>query len=136
MITRTPRILLAAALAASLLFAGCSDDDGDDSADGTTTTTAEVAIDEEYEAWCDEARAGVNVTTSEQLASAQAQMEVAPEEFKEDYQALVDYIEYRTENPSDAAGIQERLDAAQAPAQRVADALERECGFNPFNIGS
>jgi hypothetical protein len=136
MITRTPRILLAATLAASLLFAGCSDDDGDDSADGGTTTTAAVTIDEELEDWCEVSRDGLNVTTSEQLAAVQAQAEVAPEELKEDYEVVIELIEYRTENPSDAAGIQERLDAAQEPTKRVAEALERDCGFNPFNVGS
>jgi hypothetical protein len=135
MITRTPRTLLALALAASLLFAGCSDD-GDDSADGGTgATTTEVTIDEGLEAWCELSREGVNVTTSEQLAAVQAQAEAAPEELKEDYEVVLELLEYRTENPADAAGIQERLDAAQAPTQRVAEALERECGFNPFALG-
>lgn len=136
MMTRTPRILLAAVLAASLLVAGCSDDGDDEGAGNGSTTTAAEGPADDYAELCDVARSSMNASTSEQLAAAQAQMEVAPEELQEDYQVVVDLLTYRSENPADAAGIQERLDAAQAPTKRVIDAIERECGFNLFNPGA
>ena len=124
MANRTPRILLSAALAASVLMVGCSKDSKEESSE----------VSSEYEKLCEAAREGQNATTSEQLASAEAQMAAAPEELQADFQLVIDFVKYRDETPADAAGIQERSTAMQPAFQRLLKVIEAECGFNPFQF--
>ena len=130
MITRTPRILLASALAAALFFTGCSDDGGDDAADTGNGGTVSA----EYAELCDAARSGQNASGSEQLAAAEAQLAAAPDDVKEDFEKVVEFVRYRTENAADAAGIEERLAAVMEPLGRAVAIIQRECGFNPLQF--
>lgn len=126
MITRSSRILLASMVAASLLIAGCSDDEGDDA---SGTTTAGVEISAEYEELCTIARKTLNASTSEQLELAEAQLEVAPDELRADMEAVVEFMRYREENPTDAAGITQRGEEISDAFNRALAAIQSECGI-------
>ncbi len=130
---RTARLLLAAALTLGITAVGCSDDDGE-TASSTTAATGSGPnggeVSAEYQALCDAARATLNATPSQAVENAQAALDAAPDELKEDLQVMLDLVTFATENPSDAAGIAERTEAAAAPMQRYAETIQAECGFN------
>lgn len=71
---------------------------------------------------------------SEQLAAAEAQLAAAPDDVKEDFEKVVEFVRYRTENAADAAGIEERLAEVMEPLGRAVAIIQRECGFNPFQF--
>ena len=132
---RTSRLLLAAALTLGVTAVGCSDDDGD-SASSTTAASENGGfeasggeVSAEYQALCDAARATLNATTSEAVENAEAVLDAAPDELKEDLQVILDLVTFVHDNPSDAAGIIERGEAAALPMQRYAETVEAECGF-------
>ena len=124
MMSKTPRLLAVTALAASLIFAGCSNKSDDEG--------KKPEVSAENKEFCETVRDAMNAPTSEEVDAVKAQLAAAPEELKADYKMVVEFLEYRAENPADAAGIQERKEKMNPAFQRLLSQVEEMCGFNPF----
>lgn len=132
------RLSLAALVSLALVFTGCSSDDGDDDAASSDTTEqpagnggGDTAGDSE---WCAAVRAGLNVTPAEQLSSLEAQREAAPDDLKDEYDALIDLVQHQDENPTDAVGIAERQDAVVEPMRTLVQTAQEDCDIT-INLG-
>jgi hypothetical protein len=137
------RLSLAALVSLALVFTGCSSDDGDDDAASNDTTEqpsgngggdggGDGAAGESE--WCAAVRAGLNVTPAEQLSSLEAQREAAPDDLKDEYDALIDLVQHQDENPTDAVGIAERQDAVVEPMRTLVQTAQEDCDIT-INLG-
>jgi hypothetical protein len=123
------RFALVGALALASFTTACSDDDGDDKASQTTAAPGE-------ESWCNANREAVNAPSGESVDAIKAAADLAPDDLKEDYEALIEFWEYEAENPTDLVGIQERQAEVAKPLTNLLDALDERCGITVNIFGA
>lgn len=119
---RLGRLTVCGVLGLSVLTTACSDGDAD-AASSSTQTEAPTG-------WCELARRVNNAIPTKRLEASRAAAEMAPEEFKDDYDQLHEYMEFERENPTDAVGIAEHGQSATPAVARIIKALRDECGLH------
>lgn len=141
--SRIGRLMICGLLAFATVATACSsDDDGGSSTTSTTSTTnssdSSTSTDDGSGStiadWCNAARAASNAVPSERLALTEDAADLVPDELRDDYDALVDFLRYQDENPTDAVGLAERTEALSEPFQRIAASLQADCGITT-NLG-
>ena len=135
---RSPKRFLATLLILPLVvvMAACGSDDdsggssngggGNGEAPGLRDTSVEPR--DEYAEYCDKTEELIESDTPP-AESARAQLEVAPDDLKEDIQLMLDWVELQEQPDADPQAVADAEAEGQPAALRVFSALKTECGI-------
>lgn len=121
----------------AFLIVACSgdDDDASNGNNGGATQVRDTSVEprDEYAEYCDTVEEMLN-SDATPLESGQAQLEVAPDDLREDIQRMVTWVELRDSDDPDPEAVNAAAAEGQPAALRVFATLRAECGITvPLN---